>query len=792
MAQEPDLVVYAGFSDAQLVKEANRVVALYRKKGEEAQKAFQDAQGRVTNTEAARAHMRELDRMSKMYDPVYRAAKAYEAEVQRLDRALKVGAITQSRYAAEVQKAASQLQMAQGGVQAVGRGLGRNFTMQVQNAAFQVGDFAVQIASGTSASRAFAQQMPQLLGGFGVLGAVAGAVVAVAAPLAASLLGSGVSAEELGKRIEKLNSLLGDYRSAIDNALMPMDELWKRFGQGATAAKETYGALLAISRLEYLQGMRETVDGMASSLGRVTQLLENYREAEAKVGKGLTAQESAALMAGAADELQRSLGLTVAEAERLVSAFDRVRQARLDEDPTALADAMRDYGRAIIDAYEWGAEIPPQMLESAKAAYEFSINAREAAHMAGDAAQAGGDAAAAAEQAARATAEWAATMAGVRAEISAIVSELSRIGGGMIQNAGRFAELSALREGKSLAEAARERQRVQMDAEFAVREAEAGSWLGRTLIRGERAIAEQGMALDARIDAAREETRKAEAEARKAERRAAAGGAKKGREAPSMFDSADRQLQTLEREITLIGKSTEEVAKARAAWAMLDAAKKQGIPVTEELTRKIDAEAAKIGELAAEQERLTTISDRVQDALRGAFDGIFDDPKEALKDLGKQLLMLALQMQLVKSFPGTFGSGGIIPLGFATGGYTGAGGKYDPAGIVHRGEYVMDAETVRRAGGPSMFDALRRNLRGYAGGGYVGSVPARAGRDAGGTSVQIIDQRRGDAPAIQTERQRGPDGREMVRVIVAEDLARGKYDKVMGGRFGARPVVPRY
>lgn len=265
-----------------------------------------------------------------------------------------------------------------------------------------------------------------------------------------------------------------------------------------------------------------------------------------------------------------------------------------------------------------------------------------------------------------------------------------------------------------------------------------------------------------------------------------------GKERVSIFADAERELLSLEREITLIGKSTAEVARARAAWAMLDEAKKQGIPVTEELTRKIDAEAAKIAELTAEQERLTTISDRVQDALKSAFDGIFDDPKEALKDLGKQLLMLALQMQLVKSFPGTFGSGGIIPLGFATGGYTGAGGKYDPAGIVHRGEYVMDAETVRRAGGPSMFDSLRRNLRGYAGGGYVGSVPSRAGPSGGGTSVQIIDQRRGDAPAIQTERQRGPDGREMVRVIVAEDLARGKYDKVMGGRFGARPAVVKY
>lgn len=38
--------------------------------------------------------------------------------------------------------------------------------------------------------------------------------------------------------------------------------------------------------------------------------------------------------------------------------------------------------------------------------------------------------------------------------------------------------------------------------------------------------------------------------------------------------------------------------------------------------------------------------------------------------------------------------------GYATGGYTGSGGKYEPAGIVHRGEYVVNADMVRRMGGP--------------------------------------------------------------------------------------------
>ncbi len=43
---------------------------------------------------------------------------------------------------------------------------------------------------------------------------------------------------------------------------------------------------------------------------------------------------------------------------------------------------------------------------------------------------------------------------------------------------------------------------------------------------------------------------------------------------------------------------------------------------------------------------------------------------------------------------------------YYTGGYTGDGGKYEPAGTVHKGEYVMNASTVKAYGGPGFFDSL--------------------------------------------------------------------------------------
>ncbi|MDQ8953477.1 tape measure protein [Acinetobacter rudis] len=46
--------------------------------------------------------------------------------------------------------------------------------------------------------------------------------------------------------------------------------------------------------------------------------------------------------------------------------------------------------------------------------------------------------------------------------------------------------------------------------------------------------------------------------------------------------------------------------------------------------------------------------------------------------------------------------------GFSGGGYTGRGGKYDPAGIVHKGEVVWSQEDIKRWGGPVNVDLMRQ------------------------------------------------------------------------------------
>lgn len=61
----------------------------------------------------------------------------------------------------------------------------------------------------------------------------------------------------------------------------------------------------------------------------------------------------------------------------------------------------------------------------------------------------------------------------------------------------------------------------------------------------------------------------------------------------------------------------------------------------------------------------------------------------------------------------------INDVGFAEGGYTGPGKKYDVAGVVHRGEYVAPQKVVNSPAAQPHLRALEGMRKGYADGGFV-------------------------------------------------------------------------
>ncbi|OUF17322.1 hypothetical protein AZ021_001991 [Enterobacter ludwigii] len=114
-----------------------------------------------------------------------------------------------------------------------------------------------------------------------------------------------------------------------------------------------------------------------------------------------------------------------------------------------------------------------------------------------------------------------------------------------------------------------------------------------------------------------------------------------------------------------------------------------------------------------------------------------------LKGIAQMLTQLALVNGMKSAFGGTsigaffgFSGGGLVP-GFDSGGYTGDGGKYQPKGVVHGGEFVFTKEATSALGVGNLY-ALMRGAKGYANGGYVGNAPMYGLQSlaTGGVTVQ--------------------------------------------------------
>lgn len=128
-------------------------------------------------------------------------------------------------------------------------------------------------------------------------------------------------------------------------------------------------------------------------------------------------------------------------------------------------------------------------------------------------------------------------------------------------------------------------------------------------------------------------------------------------------------------------------------------------------------------------------------------------------------------------------------FGWSSGGYTGHGGKYEPAGIVHKGEVVWSQEDVANAGGVAAVEGMRRGLKGYADGGIVGAAPRMSQPS---TNIEINNYTNSQVTAEEVSDGRG--GRK-IQVVVSE-LAAGEarrpgspLNKSLRNNFGLAPAL---
>ena len=226
------------------------------------------------------------------------------------------------------------------------------------------------------------------------------------------------------------------------------------------------------------------------------------------------------------------------------------------------------------------------------------------------------------------------------------------------------------------------------------------------------------------------------------------------------FDNAEK-LKAMEFELTLLGKTRQEQELIQYNHQLDLEAAKLKVGMTEENIRKLDEEIAKLKERHAEIQKqaekargswqdgvkqgwanieadVTNVAANVARITENTFNGMADTltdfvttgkadfrsfAQSVIRDITNMMVKMALFNAINPFMSGFMGGAGSIPFGqmFATGGYTGDGGKYQPAGIVHRGEYVITKEATARLG-RGYLDYLNYGKRGFANGGGV-AVP---------------------------------------------------------------------
>lgn len=225
----------------------------------------------------------------------------------------------------------------------------------------------------------------------------------------------------------------------------------------------------------------------------------------------------------------------------------------------------------------------------------------------------------------------------------------------------------------------------------------------------------------------------------------------------------DRQVQQIQQRIAAMRAETEArrgltgsieeqetaLEAARIRHELLTAAQNAGLAITPALQAQIDQLANSYANASLEAQQLADSQQHAQQIAQdwanlagSVVSGFINDLRQgksaseafanALNKIIDKLVDMFVQMLIVKPLMSMFGfsGGGLVGggggglFGFADGGFTGRGGKYEPAGVVHRGEYVMSKKAVERIGVDNLERMHRGALRGFADGGFVSNAPA--------------------------------------------------------------------
>ncbi|KAB7610134.1 hypothetical protein F9L33_14660 [Amylibacter sp. SFDW26] len=223
---------------------------------------------------------------------------------------------------------------------------------RIQQVSFQLQDIAVQLQGGTRASVALAQQLPQLAGAFGAVGAAVGVLAAVGIPaiaFAMSSLKENVSNVE--DAIKQLDQVMMDLKSTNDILDISLTDLTAKYGENSLAVvtlAQNMAELRLAKTSEALQGLTAVLGDTFSGFTAVTTGAQHMLSGGAELRDSLA-------------KISREFGVTNQEAARLNEAFLKFEAAQtFESQQEALSNIKSLFSEMNVEA----SDLPPQLREA--------------------------------------------------------------------------------------------------------------------------------------------------------------------------------------------------------------------------------------------------------------------------------------------------------------------------------------------------------------------------------------------------------------------------------------------
>lgn len=712
----------------------------------------EDLSVRVGLTEAQ--YRRSLARIEAS---TQRAAKKAETRFKTANRSMQRGFDRSSRSASS---------FANGGM--------RNVSMQLSQVAQQgaaTGDYL----------RALSIQLPDLALGFGTLGIAIGAAGGVLAPFLIDLVRGGEEGRELGDIVGDLSQTVDDYAAAAKRAQTPTRELRDEYGDLADEAERLFDAQLQLERLELASTITESQSALRDMFGDVADVPEQYarnyaravREIEELNQPRLNAQgvdtRSGAELRAANDQIEILQGIV----DRVRPAIVRIKD-ELDVTDEAASDLLATLVRfseaaTLDEQYSALQEFQALYLRSVEAAGGLTDETRETANAIDAALEALFNLLQVQDETTDATGRTADEGERVAAALNNI--DLS----------GALSQVEAFLE--YLQSSGDEAERIARNLDAARR-----SDFERRLDRENPDFFDPRGEGDAgRLPSSVVPDLPSRPDPAAASSGGSGGGGGGARRAVDPLAAGRETAEQLRQDMQLLGQSAQRVAELRTKWAALAAAKRAGIPITEELRGRIEAQAAEVGRLTGELEQNREAQDQLDQAIDDVAGSLADALLEAegwregmanvFQSLARDILKSGIRGALdhvLNVQAGGGGGGGILGgLASVLFGRRGAGGNVREGRVYEVGENGRELFAPGESGTIINAAQTQRLTNATAGGGAGGrseilirladGLRAEILEQAGEQAVQIVSatgqaQRRNFGAQVQQYQDRGTSG----------------------------------